>query len=124
MSVSEILDGLRKNLPGCSVVALGDLSSQIVLCVSVQEQQPQEFLDQLCLSATALFGDRFAGPTGEALGREPDEAIIMTADQTQVFIRSPNGDSDVLCCVFPKNVDITQVSGRVRTTFAELAARA
>ncbi|MCB1364013.1 MAG: hypothetical protein KDK02_07820 [Rhodobacteraceae bacterium] len=127
MSVMDNLDALRRALPGCSVVALGDLSAELVLCASHSGQVPQERLDSLCAAASALLGAPQAGRAarlmGAGAGRGPDMAVVMTGLDTRVFLRSPVDEADVLCCVCGRNVDITDAAELARSTLTEISAQ-
>lgn len=127
MSVMDNLDALRRALPGCSLVVLGDLSAELVLCASHAGQVPQERLDQLCLSASALLcGDlarRSALLIGAADHGRPDVAAVLTGLETQVFVRSQVDESDLLCCVCARYVDITEAADLARSTLAEISAQ-
>ncbi|MFV0515352.1 MAG: hypothetical protein ACK5MY_17215 [Jhaorihella sp.] len=127
MSVLDSLDALRRTLPGCSVVALGDLSAELVLCASHSGQMPQERLDGLCAAASALLSAPLASHEAQLLGagnaRGPDTAIVLTGLDTRVFVRSPVDEADVLCCVCTRNVDITDAAELARSILTEISAQ-
>lgn len=121
------LDALRRVLPGCSVVALGDLAAELVLCASHAGQVPQERLDRLCATASALLdgatGRDAATVLGAAKGVGLDVATVLTGLETQIFVRSQVDRADVLCCVCARNVDITEAADLARSTLAEISAQ-
>lgn len=112
MSVPDHLDRFRKQLPGCSVAALGDLSARLVLCASHAEPVPRERLDRLCATAAVLLrsGTR----------AKPRVGVVATALGTEVYVRSPVDDDDVLCCVCGRNMDITALTALAQETLSGL----
>lgn len=125
MNVVERLDALRRAVPGCSVVALGDLSAALVLCASTAGRIPQERLDGLCAQAGRLLSGPLADAAGGLIGGGAggaQTAAILTRLEAQVFVRSAVDDADVLCCVCLPNVDISEVADLARTALAGLSA--
>ncbi|MCA0869800.1 hypothetical protein LCL97_03085 [Seohaeicola saemankumensis] len=109
MSISAHLDGLRSAVPGCSLVAFGDLDARLVLRASSDRPRPQEQLDELCMQAASLLSNtagetvmqRVFGETGEI----PIEAVVLTPDDVRVYVRSAAEQSDVLCCLCDSAMD-------------------
>lgn len=122
MSVAAQLDNLRASLPDCSLVAFGDLFSQITLCVSTRDKHPQEQLDALCITAGNLLNGPAAHCTTTALGmpdgKALDQAVILSPAGLQVFLRSPVDDADVLCCVCSLGADIEKTAAQARSTLS------
>lgn len=119
-SVTRRLESLRKALPGCSAVVLGDMSSELVLRASLSDDRPQEWLDALCAAGAALL----TGPLAERAGDGPAGqgvtwAAASSREGIRLFVRLPGDEADVLCCVCVANVDI---SGATRQAGAALAA--
>lgn len=126
MSVMDNLDALRRALPDCSMVALGDLSARLILCASHPGQVPQERLDRLCAAAAALLDGPGADGAATLLGAPADTgadlAVAMTGLECKLFVRSTVDRADVLCCVCAPNVDITEVADLARSTLADISA--
>ncbi|AZV77278.1 hypothetical protein EBB79_04810 [Parasedimentitalea marina] len=98
MDITGRLHSLRETTPGCALVAFGDLSTQLVLRSSAAVQVRQEFLDQLCAQAEHGFclQDALAGwntPRGEGSA----EVIVVTPQETRIYIRRPGAAQDTAC---------------------------
>lgn len=103
MAIQELLDSFRRDLPSCDTVALGDLSSNLVLCVSSRKKPPQEQLDRLIRNARSLLdgdaGSAAADTLSDRNGARPDFALLDTVGGMRIFLRSPTEPADVLCCI-------------------------
>lgn len=104
MNIAERLETIRQAVPGCALVAFGDLGSKLVLRSSSTVQHPQEYLDQLCAQANHGFYLQDAlleqnTPRGHNAG----EVMVVTVQETRIFIRTPDADrtaaSDAILCV-------------------------
>ncbi|WP_104008465.1 hypothetical protein [Jhaorihella thermophila] len=115
MGVTERLEEIRRTTEGCSVVALADLSTRLVLCAACSDKPPQERLDRLSIRAADLL----ARPSLPGA----DVASVVAGSCTEVFVRSAADADDVLCCVCGPNVDISELVRRARRGLADLAAR-
>jgi len=117
MGIAESLDDLRRENPGCSLVAFGDLRTHLVLRTSSETPCAQEHLDRICTLAAQTFSScdliHKAGDTPETGGTA---AVVLTANETTVFVRSDTDKSDFICCVCAPN-DRTD-------TIAPMAAKA
>ena len=125
MTVAARLDDLRRALPGCSLVVLGDFFSQITLCVSSQDKHPQERLDALCESAGTLLDGPVAQSVTAVMGL-PDgnafsQAILFSPTSMQIFLRSPEEEADMLCCVLSLNANAENALGQARATLQMIA---
>ncbi len=124
MSAAENLDQFRNSLPGCSLVVFGDLFSQITLCVSTRQKYPQEQLDSICVTAGSLLDGPLASKVAAILGKPGSNlsrAVILSPEDTQVFLRSPDEDADVLCCLGPLDLDVGQAAKLAGTTFDDMS---
>lgn len=125
MSTLEQMDELRDGFPGCRAVALADMSSGIVLCVSERKKHPQERLDSLCATANELFNGTAAGKVFAALGKGesggPDQGMVMTPSEICVFLRSPADPMETLCAICDADLDIGQFAQSARRTFEMIA---
>jgi len=125
MSAAENLDQFRNSLPGCSLVVFGDLFSQITLCASTRQKYPQEQLDAICVTAGNLLDGPVANKVATILGRPGSNlarAVILSPEDTQVFLRSPDEDADVLCCMGPLDLEVGKATTLARTTFDDLSS--
>jgi len=124
MSAAENLDQFRTSLPGCSLVVFGDLFSQITLCVSTRKKYPQEQLDSICVTAGNLLDGPLASKVAAILakpGSNLSRAVILSPEDTQVFLRSPDEDADVLCCVGPLDLDVEKATKLAQSTFDDIS---
>ena len=125
MSTLDQMDELRDGFPGCRAVALADMSSGIVLCVSERNKHPQERLDALCATANEIFNGAAAGKVFAALGNGeaggPDRGMIVTPSETCIFLRSSADPMETLCAICDADVDIGQFAKSARRTFDQIA---
>lgn len=127
MDIAARLDSLRRNAPGCALIAFGDISTGLILCTSSDRKPPQERLDRLCRTAQELLNGA-AGTSAEiALGRAPgsgiDEAIAFNGDMVEVFLRSPAVATDALCCVCAAEMDVESLIERARDSLGEIGGQ-
>lgn len=122
MSVADELDKLRATLPGCTLVAFGDLDARIVLCASTSDKRPQEDLDALCHAASGALDGGFAGPVASALGgTHLTEAFAVKPGEIQVFLRSEIEAADALFCSCADQTDIRHMIDSGRKTLSRIA---
>lgn len=122
MSVADELDKLRATLPGCTLVAFGDLASSIVLCASAEEKRPQEELDALCTAASTALDGAYAIPLSDALGGAAlTQAVTVKPGEIQLFLRSHLDDCDALFCTFADQTDIRDIVSAGRTTLHRIS---
>ena len=122
MSVPDELDKLRATLPGCTLVAFGDLSARIVLCASAEERRPQEELDALCLTASQSLNGPKAGQLADALGGTTlTEAVTIKKGEIRVYLRSEYDPSDALFCTFTDETDVREMVSAGRRTLSRIS---
>lgn len=126
MSVSEALDDLRSEIPGCSLVAFADLSSKIVLTASAAMKPAREELDALSVAAhLALDGAVAEGAaavwsdTAEALA---ETAMLLSANEARVFMRSPGENPEALICVCAPDCNLETVVDCARTALKRIVS--
>lgn len=115
MSVADELDKLRATLPGCTLVAFGDLDAGIVLCASSETKKPQEELDALCAIASHALDGGFTVPVAQTLGGSKlTQAVSVRSGEIRLFLRAHADDSDALFCTFADQTDVRDLvkSGR------------
>ena len=126
MSTLDQMDELRDGFPGCRAVALADMSSGIVLCVSEIEKHPQERLDALCATANELFNTAAARKVFGALkngeNANQDQGMTITPSETCIFLRSPADPMESLVAICNTDVDVTLFTQSARRTFDKIAA--
>jgi hypothetical protein len=126
MNILDRLTELRTSTKGCVLVALADLSSGIILCSSSAIKQPQERLDSISSNAVRLLNSDTARVASTILGLESqnniDEVIALNPSHTQMFIRSRNELSDVLCCICSTEVDAQSFIDSARTVLEQISS--
>lgn len=124
VSVAERLDTLRAEIPGCSLVAFGDMRANVILRSSQDRAVPREQLDELCRVAT----NHFTGPKAQAVSKhltqgadgDLEVAIVLTVDDTRIFVTTPGHDADMLCCVCDGQVDAGQAVESARAGLKDI----
>ena len=121
MDVTEKLDAMRSELPGCSLVAFTDLGSRLVLCSSAAAKPGQEELDRLSELAQIMLDGvmaESAGPLLETGGGDTraGTAMLVSGVDAKVFLRSPGDTPEALVCVCAPDADLRKVVDCGRST--------
>jgi len=99
MRIDEDLKAIKGSADGCSLVALGDLQTRLVLRFVAEERLTQERLNHMCAEASRAFRSAAALYQGVASETSThDNAMIVTPEAYEVFIRSSQNTTDVICC--------------------------
>ena len=106
MRIQDELDTLRAGHGAIESATYLDLRSGTVLYSSAANREPQERLDALCATATAVLG----GADGDA-----GEAVSLCATEALILRRSPADPAEALCLVCAPDVDVGLVIGTVRS---------
>ena len=114
MDVTDKLDALRSELPGCQLVAFADLGSKLVLCTSAAAKPGQEELDHLSEQAqVALDGAVAEGAAPVLRGGDGDRragtAVLVSGHDAKVFLRAPGELAEALICVCAPDADLRKV---------------
>ena len=122
MDVAKVLDEMREAVDGCDLVAIADLSSQMVLRASSATKRGQEEIDALTDAAlTAL-----AGPIAEGAmaltGGAPATAVTMTQSDMHVFLRSLTGRSEALIAICAPDANVSKIVDHGRDTLDRIVA--
>ncbi len=121
MTVTETLETLRRNLPGCTLVAYGDLDARLVLASASATRHPREVLDALCLAADTCLCGPGARIAARALGLPRlTRTTAMRDGHLSLFLRADDG-GDALFCVFDAPTDAELAATRARATLRDLA---
>ncbi len=129
MTVSEALDAMRSDLPGCSLVAYADLSSLLVLSTSSVVKPMQEQLDALSQAAQiALDGTLADGAASvwddEAAGEPAQTALLLTESEARVILRAGGTSAEALVCVCTPDSDLAAVIARGQAALDDILAAA
>lgn len=127
MDVTDKLDALRSELPGCSLVAFTDLGSRVVLCSSAAVKPVQEELDHLSeLAQIALDGALGEGAVPVLEGGDGDRragvAMLVSEQDAKVFLRAPGEVAEALICVCAPDADLRKVVDCGRSTLDDIVA--
>lgn len=120
MNILDQLTTLRSSTQGSIVVALSDLSSGVVLCSSAVVKQPQERLDALAKTAARLFKNSELAQS-ELAPAKAQEIIAMNSENVQIFIRSAQEMTEVMCCVCSLETDVADFLTRSRAVLCEIS---
>ncbi len=123
MSVTDALDALRSELPGCALVAYADLKSKLVLSSSAVGQTGQEELDTQSNAAQLLLDGVVAEGAGAvwsatAPDAPADVAMLLTGQTARVFIRASGDAPETLICVCAPDSDLAAVVAKGRQTLS------
>lgn len=127
MDVTDKLDALRSDLPGCHLVAFTDLGSKLVLCTSSAAKPGQEELDHLSeLAHVALDGALAEGAAPVLADGDGDRragaAMLVSEHDAKVFLRAPGEAAEALICVCAPGVDLRKVVDCGRSTLNDIVS--
>ncbi|MGR3291696.1 MAG: hypothetical protein ACU0C9_10955 [Paracoccaceae bacterium] len=119
------LESLRNDHPSCTAIALSDISSGTVLCVSSADKIPQEILDQYCQTAAELLNGAAATACANLLSggiKQLQTATVLMAEKVMVFVRSDQEASDVIICLCDPDIDVDSLLPAVRKALYALSS--
>lgn len=127
MDVTETLDAMRSDLPGCSLVAFTDLGSKLVLCSSAAFKPAQEELDRLSEIAQTVLDGAVAEGASMALASDDGDAragvaMLVSGNEARVFLRAPGKAAEALVCVCAPDTDLRKVVDCGRATLDGIVA--
>ncbi len=105
MKIQDELDTLRAGHGAIESATYLDMRSGTVLYSSAANRDPQERLDSLCATVTAVLG----GAEGDA-----GEAVSLRATEALILHRSLVDPAEALCLVCTPDVDVGDVIGTAR----------
>ncbi|MCV6592576.1 MAG: hypothetical protein OIF48_06470 [Silicimonas sp.] len=122
MALTDALEALRSELPGCALVAYADLTSGLVLGTAAAGHPGQEELDQLAGAAQqALAGAvaEGAAPVWAEAGGPAAVALLATETEVRLFLRA-DGAAEALICVLAADGDLPGAMTQARAGLAGL----
>ena len=126
MSVTDALDAMRAEVPGCSMVLYADLKSGLVLSASSLGNPGQEALDaqsgaaQLALDGLLAEGARAVwADSGEVA---PEMTWLLTGNEARIFLRAPGEAPEALICLCAPDADLGAAVDCGRRTLADILA--
>lgn len=96
MTFADRIHALRNEIPGCRMVAFGDVRTRLVLRASHERGVRREFLDRLCHEAATCFG---LTDVERQDSKGEEEAMVLTTDDVRIYLRGNENDTDFLCLV-------------------------
>ncbi|MDU8927835.1 hypothetical protein RXV86_10610 [Alisedimentitalea sp. MJ-SS2] len=122
MSIAASLDDLRRDNPGCSLVAFGDLGTRLVLRASSDAPCAQEHYDRICAQAAQVFSscDVVAEASGHSC-KDATAATMLTQTETRIFVRSPADKVDFICCVCEPGHSSDAITSMAATALREIS---
>lgn len=121
MDVTEKLDAMRSEIPGCSLIAFTDLGSKLVLCSSSAGKPAQEELDRLSELAHVMLDGSVAEGAAPVLDQGEGDtragtAMLLSGNEAKVFMRAPGEAAEALVCVCAPEADLRKVVDCGRST--------
>lgn len=123
MDISTQLNQLRLALSDCQAVAYADLESQMVLAKSAAADVPQERWDQLCETGFALLVGEQGQVARKAMNdsRDIGYAMVLTAHEIAVFVRSPSNAEDAILSVAKPSLTVKDFVNEAQNLLREIA---
>lgn len=111
VTFSDHIHALRAEIPGCRLVAFGDVQTRLMLKASHGAEVRREKLDQL--SEEAAFCFEMSDIT-DCAGQGRNHVLVLTLEDMRVFVRSAANTSDFLClvCDLQSDPDILSALGQ------------
>ena len=104
MTLSDRLDQLRQEVPGCTLVSFGDISTGLALRTSASCSHKQDYLEEVLHQAAQSFA------LSDLMTEGNDLIVVATPDEVRIFVRSAAGNSDVVCCVCQSAAEVPLVA--------------
>lgn len=118
MNLSDRLDELRQEVPGCALVSFGDISTGLALRTSASRQHKQDYLEEILQQAAQNFA------LSDFLCEGNDRVVVATPDEIRIFVRSSAGNSDVVCCVCDSAAEVGQIALSAQNILTEMSRAA
>lgn len=118
MDFSARLDALREELPGCTLVTFGDVSTGLALRTSASRRYRQEYLEEVLQQARQNFG------LSDMVTDKNDLVVIATPDELRIFVRMGADNPDVVCCVCEFTSEVGQVVRSAQRLLSEMSRAA
>lgn len=114
ISLSERIDKLRQDVPSCTLVSFGDISTGLALRTSSSDLYKQEYLDELLRQASANFEISDLTSGGNTL------VTLALPDGIRIFVRSHVDNPDVVCCICEDVSDVPLVAQSARKILTDI----
>lgn len=115
MNLSDRLDAMREELPGCALVSFGDISTGLALLTSASRQYKQDYLEEVLQQAARNFA------LSDIMIEGNDRVVVATPDEVRVFVRTTAGNSDVICCVCDDATAVSLVARSAQKILSEMS---
>ncbi len=118
MTLSDRLDTLRREVPGCTLVSFGDIATGLALRTSASKQHKQDYLEEILNQAARNFALSDSAMQGS------DRVVVATPDEVRIFVRSSEGNTDVVCCVCQSAMEVGHVTRSAQKILSEMSRAA
>ncbi len=115
--MNQQLQALRTAIPGCNLVAFGDLDARLLFRANHDRTIHRENLDKLCLEAVTCFEILKAIQDGTPASKGedvPEEVIILSPGEVKVFVISEVNKADFICLVCEPSCDSISAAALAR----------
>ena len=119
MTISERLDSLYAEHPGCRLAAFGDLRTRLVYRTAGQADCPQEVLDQVSGAAARAFTlcDQLPGLDGA----EADRVVFLAPTEVRIVVRADTETPDFIFCLCDTAADHAGIAQAARAVLQDMA---
>ena len=118
MTLSDRLDDLRREVPGCTLVSFGDISTGLALRTSASKQHKQDYLEEILEQAARNFA------LSDSMAPGHDRVVVATPDEVRIFVRSSAGNTDVVCCVCDNAAEVGHIARSAQKILSEMSRAA
>ncbi|MFK7940965.1 MAG: hypothetical protein AB8B82_16415 [Roseovarius sp.] len=122
MTLSDRLDDLRHQVPGCSLVSFGDMSTGLALRTSAARSYKQDYLEDVLRQAVENF--QLSDLMTDLMSEGNDLVVVATPDEVRVFVRSRAGNADIVCCICDSASEIPQITQAAQQILSDMAQAA
>jgi len=103
MTVSDTLDELRAQFPGCGLIAYADISVDMVLATSADDTIPQERWEALCAMAHEVLRGGQTAEIMTCLEAQPPhslaQAMLINGAECDIVLAAKTDPDFVFCAV-------------------------
>ncbi len=121
--IKQQLDALREGFPECELLALADIASGTVLCVSEDRKSAQEKLDGYCQLASQMLDGQTGQDAAKAIGIENqlNSATVLVDTRTVFLLRSEVEKSEAMLCVCTPEINTNTFLPAVQSALKAMA---
>ena len=121
-TVHDQLNDLRASFADCRLIAFVDLEAELVLSCSAALKPRQEELDALAAAAKAILLPEPAAMVDGSDFAATDEAILLSSEQSAVYLRAQDQEAEALVCICEPAQDLIVFRESARTALDAIMA--